>query len=168
MSETTTIRELSAKDSARIKCQPPYGETCNNQAVVSDRVGLSFFYHCEEHAHQQPSRFSRPPTQPRDDAAQPPSQTGQHTPTPWAVGDPIGSRLYAGGKLIGDMHQILKYENGVESTDNYEAWANAAFIVRAVNSHAALVEALLEGMGDTDGWKAKAAGALALAEGKGE
>jgi len=76
--------------------------------------------------------------------------------------------LYAGGKLIGDMHQILKYENGVESTDNYEAWANAAFIVRAVNSHAALVEALLEGMGDTDGWKAKAAGALALAEGKGE
>jgi hypothetical protein len=56
---TTKVRELSAADSARIKCQMLDQKLnhCGKPAVVVHQVewdtgnttGISFFYHCEEH-----------------------------------------------------------------------------------------------------------------------
>lgn len=59
----TKIRELNAKDSARIQCQTMTDRdlnTCGAQAVVvhelhwntGNTTGVSFFYHCDEHGRQ--------------------------------------------------------------------------------------------------------------------
>jgi hypothetical protein len=56
-----------------------------------------------------------------------------HTPTPWHAVIPTIDRQ----KMIG--HPIINNDDG-ESIDNYEA--NAKFIVRAVNCHDELVDAL--------------------------
>lgn len=61
----------------------------------------------------------------------------KHTPTPWGI---------SGNLLVsGDRHV---QNNRVGATFNYRgnAKANAAFIVRAVNAHEALVAALAEVM----------------------
>ncbi len=66
-----------------------------------------------------------------------PMTENQHTPTPWHVdnsGIVVGSRAPNGSTdLIADLHT---------SAMPAEARANAALIVRAVNNHQALVEAL--------------------------
>lgn len=77
--------------------------------------------------------------------------TAQHTPTPWAyikatVPDNTGGYDYAitvDGKIIAEVFQHTGWDD--EKTGKYETQpveANAAFIVRACNSHDALVEAL--------------------------
>jgi hypothetical protein len=54
MAAKYTERELSPKDSKRIKCQWGLGE-CDNPAVVCETVtgtwpqSMSFYYYCTEH-----------------------------------------------------------------------------------------------------------------------
>lgn len=57
-----------------------------------------------------------------------------HSPLPWGLGD-LGGVVVAGENAIANCYVG-------RDTDNEEA--NAAFIVRCVNSHEALVEALRE------------------------
>lgn len=65
-----------------------------------------------------------------------------HTPTPWAVGDNVKQAIYSveDGECIAFAHNADLPELGGISVQ--VAKANAAFIVRAVNSHEALVAAL--------------------------
>ena len=70
----------------------------------------------------------------------------KHTPIPWAISDVgIGFEIEAlvDGKLsiIAQTQQLRPNDRDVNHT---ERKANAAFIVRAVNSHDALVAALKE------------------------
>ena len=52
---THEVRELTPEDSARIVCQPPYGETCDQQARWCTTVrttwsrSISFWYACDQH-----------------------------------------------------------------------------------------------------------------------
>lgn len=60
---------------------------------------------------------------------------GDHTPTPWHVGMKPGPMLYAeDGAQVADLRS--------PSSLSEESRANAQHIVRCVNSHDALVEAL--------------------------
>lgn len=61
--------------------------------------------------------------------------TTQHTPTPWHVESDIEIWCDTGGFVA----MTMTAEQAVGTAEDY---ANAAFIVRAVNAHAALVEAL--------------------------
>lgn len=64
-----------------------------------------------------------------------PTQSAQpaHTPLPWHVGMKPGPMIYGPqGEQIADLTGALSFNAG----------PNAAFIVRACNSHEALVEAL--------------------------
>ena len=65
-----------------------------------------------------------------------------HTPTPWSVRAARNDEGY--GLLICDEDQTIlaRMDTWLGSTPEAEMEANAAFIVRACNSHAALVEAL--------------------------
>lgn len=92
-----------------------------------------------------------------------------HTPTPWHVHEirscPI--RIHnAKDQLVTQVHNAAKRESG-------EMEANAAFIVRAVNAYAPMVEALkeiaretTENLGNPTHAASIAKQALALAEGK--
>src|ERR1700682_5153340 len=72
-------------------------------------------------------------------------QKPQHTPTPWSVATSIKEfvpKTQGGGlkvRLLGNGFQRLGTMNASEDTEL--ARANAAFIVRAVNSHEELLEA---------------------------
>ena len=59
------------------------------------------------------------------------TKQAQHTPTPWSI--KIGNM-----KKVGTVYLIAN-EKGI---DKEESIANSAFIVKAVNSHEKLVEAL--------------------------
>ena len=72
----------------------------------------------------------------------------KHTPTPWSQ---MGTHIYSSGKSGGNICSMsepratttVEYappEYGSKDAD--EMWANAALIVRAVNTHADLVRAL--------------------------
>ena len=65
-----------------------------------------------------------------------------HTPTPWSVRASRNDEGY--GLLICDEDQTILagMDTWLGPTPEAEMEANAAFIVRACNSHAALVEAL--------------------------
>lgn len=73
-----------------------------------------------------------------------------HTPTPWAVEDPFGPEQYSivqDGLAAYDWQFIAHVPVGNLVDGEFprmQAEANAAFIVRAVNSHDALVSALEE------------------------
>jgi hypothetical protein len=73
--------------------------------------------------------------------------SSSHTPTPWFVayredGTPIIDAEYQPHGLVCELAKQYPQDDGVRSLDAEQA--NAAFIVRACNSHAALVEALEE------------------------
>lgn len=73
----------------------------------------------------------------------------EHTPTPWAVPvsegndtlicEDLGEKL---GTIIADVSRPIKNFTLYRDISWDEAAANAAFIVKAVNNHDALVEAL--------------------------
>lgn len=73
----------------------------------------------------------------------------EHTPTPWAVPvsegndtlicEDLGERL---GTIIADVSRPIKNFTLYRDISWDEAAANAAFIVKAVNNHDALVKAL--------------------------
>ena len=58
----------------------------------------------------------------------------EHTPTPWEQSISEPERVYESGG-------ILVHANGSKYLPDAEKVANAAFIVRAVNSHDALIQA---------------------------
>ena len=58
----------------------------------------------------------------------------KHTPTPWEQSISEPERVYESGG-------ILVHANGSKYLPDAEKVANAAFIVRAVNSHDALIQA---------------------------
>lgn len=73
----------------------------------------------------------------------------KHTPTPWAVEDPLGPEILsivAGGPQVYDWVHIAQISaSGVRDEGDApisQAKANAALIVRAVNVHTELVAAL--------------------------
>ena len=70
------------------------------------------------------------------------ARTGQaaHTPTPWIIASQIAGEGIWIESEGDEPEEICKVS--AETTGEKEAKANAAFIVRACNSHAALVEAL--------------------------
>ena len=72
-----------------------------------------------------------------------------HTPTPWKYEAPQGA---FGHEVVGASRLVCQMSHHPERQD--EAVANAAFIVRAVNSHDALVDALRDmvpvGLADED------------------
>jgi len=59
--------------------------------------------------------------------------TPKHTPTPWRLDDPQANRP----NIVSDRGLVASTEHGPD-----DGRPNAALIVRAVNAHAALVEAL--------------------------
>lgn len=59
-----------------------------------------------------------------------------HTPTPWHI---VGDRIVFSGHTTIAKMEVLHSELSVETIA-----ANAAFIVRAVNAHEVLVEALFK------------------------
>ena len=66
----------------------------------------------------------------------------QHTPVPWSIGT---RRWITSGDLdIARIHSVSKIGEG-------EAVANAEFIIRACNSHDALLEALVYALADLEG-----------------
>lgn len=77
---------------------------------------------------------------------------GQHTPLPWRVFEP--SARYPGIECDGESFSVVVWDDpetehdaifsceGVQGRTRQEAQANAAFIVRACNSHYELLEAL--------------------------
>lgn len=93
-----------------------------------------------------------------------PAPAVAHTPTPWQVATHDTNRRI----VDKDWHSVCI---ATPKPSKPESWANAAFIVRAVNSHAALVAALqsiadsghLESCNDTI--RDRALAALALAKG---
>lgn len=99
-----------------------------------------------------------------------------HTPTPWRVYKDIDPRTYLHTKFVGVAGPLKTVQVALcGKLSNTEAEANAAHIVRCVNSHAALVEALRmcvaawqqEGEPSAIGYElaiAKAEAALAQAE----
>ena len=74
-----------------------------------------------------------------DGDAREPAMSEKHTPTPWRVFTSKDGRYLGVGEETGDG--ILANGYGMWR-DGDEAIANAALIVRAVNSHAELVAAL--------------------------
>ncbi len=65
-----------------------------------------------------------------------------HTPTPWVVNDNSGMALVILGVSRRNQRRevaVVQYHNG---SDDSEVRPNAAFIVKAVNNHDALIEAL--------------------------
>lgn len=65
----------------------------------------------------------------------------EHTPTPWRAMEmgSEGARLF---QVTTDKRQAMKHIADVMARDTLTDFANAAFIVRAVNAHDELVEAL--------------------------
>lgn len=68
----------------------------------------------------------------------------EHTPTPWYL---TGSDNATPHIMSDEFAEIYELEHLIcvmpaEITQSFNAWENARFIVRAVNSHAALVKAL--------------------------
>jgi hypothetical protein len=114
--------------------------------------------------------------EPQASQAEPLVPNAEHTPLPWSISygfDRGGSRAdYVAGpnpKSIGIKLASPWIEGAWD--DDAEAKANAAFIVRACNSHYALVEALVEALRHADpiecsAWAGKATRALAEARGK--
>lgn len=67
--------------------------------------------------------------------------TTEHTPTPWTINEPHAAR--SNNAQILDLDGYIVVEcSGYASHTGVNAKHNAAFIVRAVNSHEALVKAL--------------------------
>ncbi|MEZ2132736.1 MULTISPECIES: hypothetical protein [unclassified Sinorhizobium] len=65
----------------------------------------------------------------------------KHTPTPWRMDDDI--RFGETPRVYGADKHICEVANAELPIDAQEEWiANAAFIVKACNSHEALIEAL--------------------------
>jgi hypothetical protein len=77
-----------------------------------------------------------------------------HTPTPWRVyKNPDGTKLVGiGGK---DGQGILDSGFGVWAWDDPEGIANAEMVVRAVNAHDALVNAMKEAADEIEQLRAK-------------
>ena len=74
------------------------------------------------------------------------TDTPAHTPLPWAsqpleTGDDVGVSI-VGSNLGGLVCASLPWPTEIDSGDYSRVEANAAFIVRACNSHYQLVEAL--------------------------
>lgn len=95
----------------------------------------------------------------------------EHTPTPWHVGTGGGHASKIIYDAAGDAVADAKTYHGLGAAG--EAEANAAFIVQAVNAHAALVAALetmesFFGLSDKPGKveKAEVRAALKLARGE--
>jgi len=76
----------------------------------------------------------------------------KHTPLPWRI-VPIGSERYieSDAGFVCDMQRNAC----IDEFSIYQCEANAAFIVQAVNSHYALVEALKLTLGQLEGVKSK-------------
>jgi len=78
----------------------------------------------------------------------------EHTPTPWSMGKGYKSPVCCLSSIVSDKGNqdefIVAYVNGGHDTVS-ECGANSAFIVRAVNAHDALVEALDEMLGNCTG-----------------
>lgn len=77
----------------------------------------------------------------------------KHTPTPWAVEDPLGPEILsivAGGPQVYDWVHIAQISATGDRDEGdapiSQAKANAALIVRAVNAHDDLVEAVRAGI----------------------
>jgi hypothetical protein len=71
--------------------------------------------------------------------------TAKHTPTPWAIWTEEKARrddVYIVGNPTGELGGTRHLAYMVDTWTRQQTTANAAFIVRAVNSHAALVNAL--------------------------
>ena len=66
--------------------------------------------------------------------------TTGHTPLPWQVGFSFKDKIYTDSRRIADCHD----DDPCPSVTTEEEQANAARIVRAVNAHDALVDALDE------------------------
>lgn len=69
----------------------------------------------------------------------------QHTPTPWQLQDGLSNRniTTSEGDCIARVDMAIEQDEQGKWHPNHEVTeANAAFIVRACNSHEALVEAL--------------------------
>jgi len=72
----------------------------------------------------------------------------KHTPTPWEIQDPMCDDLWLveTGKETYEWRCIASVQatpaDEGSPLSRAEMWANAAFIVKAVNSHDALVKAL--------------------------
>lgn len=82
----------------------------------------------------------------------------KHTPTPWGfTGEPNGYTIWQTARGCQSHPQaIARVVGGRVKVDEEEA--NASYIVRAVNSHAALVEALRQTQSDLDAYLAPTAG----------
>lgn len=65
---------------------------------------------------------------------------GEHTKTPWFISDTVCKTGHVKVSAVGPAGLIATIGNGEITPDKYAA--NAAFIVKAVNSHDALVKAL--------------------------
>ncbi len=65
----------------------------------------------------------------------------KHTATPWNYSNDLMRNSGTPGVSIGTTYQIAELENAADGTT---AEANAAFIVRAVNSHIPLLAALTD------------------------
>ncbi|MEY9676062.1 hypothetical protein ABIE93_005996 [Bradyrhizobium elkanii] len=68
----------------------------------------------------------------------------EHTPTPWTV-----DKVHFSGECHlhgpnGEEFALLYVSDGADDPEPYPAEANAAFIVKAVNNHGALVKALTD------------------------
>lgn len=91
------------------------------------------------------------------------NKQGAHTPTPWSVWDK--TKIYGPGEEI--LTEVNNGNLGVEQDK-----ANAAFIVRAVNSHERLIQACRHLLNDLEYRKLDTAGmgyarrAIAQAEGR--
>lgn len=84
-----------------------------------------------------------------------------HTPTPWSLSDLSQGngrllretlRIYGDGKHIATI--TPNTANALTPDSDAEARANAAAIVRAVNAHDALVDALKANIAQWESWKA--------------
>lgn len=73
------------------------------------------------------------------DAGAPKGEVAAHTPTPWLCASD-SPEIHTPADASSPVGWHIAHINGGQSFD--ERMANAAFIVRACNSHAALVEAL--------------------------
>lgn len=74
----------------------------------------------------------------------------EHTPTPWTV-----DKVHFSGECHlhgpnGEEFALLYVSDGADDPEPYPAEANAAFIVKAVNNHDALVEALEDLISDAE------------------
>lgn len=77
----------------------------------------------------------------------------KHTPTPWeaqpidadkSAGGDIGAACIVGSNLGGLVAAALPWPTEIDSGDFSRVKANAAFVVRAINSHEPMLKALKE------------------------